>query len=139
MKNTSLHLSLRFAGSDTLEHLKAGDGYNRRFAAVLCYFERKERCVDNTIFFDSELEYHWWQTIDFLSKFGNAGIILNPKKFQLCQKSVDFAGFRISDKRIEPLPNYLDSIRNFPSPKSATDIRSWFGLINQVANYAKLR
>jgi len=37
------------------------------------------------------------------------------------------------------LPKYLDSIRNFPTPKSATDIRSWFGLINQVANYAKLR
>ena len=119
--------------------VSSGDGYNRRFAAILSDFERKERCVDDTIFFDSELECHWWRTIDFLSKVGNAGIILNPKKFQFCQKSVDFAGFRISDERIEPLPKYLDSIRNFPTPKSATDIRSWFGLINQVANYAKLR
>ena len=119
--------------------VSSGDGYNRRFAAILSDFERKERCVDDTIFFDSELECHWWRTIDFLSKVGNAGIILNPKKFQFCQKSVDFAGFRISDERIEPLPKYLDAICNFPTPKSATDIRSWFGLINQVANYAKLR
>ena len=103
--------------------VSSGDGYNRRFAAILSDFERKERCVDDTIFFDSELECHWWRTIDFLSKVGNAGIILNPKKFQFCQKSVDFAGFRISDKLIEPLPKYLDSIRNFPTPKSATDIR----------------
>ena len=119
--------------------VSSGDGYNRRFAAILSDFERKERCVDDTVFYDSELECHWWRTIDFLSKVGKAGIILNPKKFQFCQKSVDFAGFRISNERIEPLPKYLDSIRKFPTPKSATDIRSWFGLINQVSSYAKLR
>ena len=28
---------------------------------------------------------------------------------------------------------------DFPSPTSTTDIRSWFGLVNQVANYAQLR
>ena len=63
---------------------------------------------------------------------------LNPKKFQFCQKSVDFAGFWISDERIEPLPKYLDSIHNFQTPKSVTDIRSWFGLIIQVSCYAKI-
>ena len=40
--------------------VSSGDGYNRRFAAILSDFERKERCVDDTIFFDSELECHWW-------------------------------------------------------------------------------
>ena len=45
----------------------------------------------------------------------------------------------MSDSSIEPLPKYLDAIREFPSPTSTTDIRSWFGLVNQVANYAQLR
>ena len=94
--------------------------------------------MDDTIHYDSDLECHWWRTMDFLTKVGSAGIILNPKKFQFCQKVVEFAGFRISDECIEPLPKYLDSIRDFPTPKSATHIRSWFGLINEVANYAKL-
>ena len=40
---------------------------------------------------------------------------------------------------IEPLPKYIDAIKDFPVPKSITDIRSWFGLVNQVANYAQLR
>ena len=35
--------------------------------------------------------------------------------------------------------HYLDAIRNFPSPKCIGDIRSWFGLVNQVSNYAQLR
>ena len=40
--------------------LSFGDGYNRRFDAVLSDFERKERCVDDTVHYDTDLEHHWW-------------------------------------------------------------------------------
>ncbi|KAK3732636.1 hypothetical protein QZH41_011401, partial [Actinostola sp. cb2023] len=119
--------------------LSSGDGYNRRFDAVLSNVERKERCVDATIHYDSDLEQHWWRTIDLLTRVGKAGIVLNPDKFQFAERSVNFAGFRVSASTIEPLPKYLDAIRDFPRPTSTTDIRSWFGLVNQVANYAQLR
>ena len=119
--------------------LSSGDGYNRRFDAVLSTFERKERCVDDTIHYDTDLQQHWWRTIDLLARVGQAGIVLNPDKFQFGKKSVDFAGFRVSADTIEPLPKYLDAIREFPPPTSTTDIRSWFGLVNQVSNYAQLR
>ena len=119
--------------------LSSDDGYNRRFDAVLSTFERKERCVDDTVRYDSDLEQHWLRTIDFLTRVGQAGIVLNPDKFQFAERNVDFAGLRISDFSIEPLPKYLDAIRDFPSPTSTADIRSWFGLVNQVTNYAQLR
>ena len=119
--------------------VSSGDGYNRRFDSILTDFERKERCVDDTIHYDKDLETHWWRTIDFLMLTGRSGMVLNPDKLQFAQQTVDFAGFRISDASIEPLPKYLDAIRNFPKPTSTTDIRSWFGLVNQVANYAQLR
>ena len=119
--------------------LSSGDGYNRRFDAVLSDYERKERCVDDTIHYDTDLEQHWWRTIDLLTRVGRSGIVLNPDKFQFAEKGVEFAGFRVSDATIEPLPKYLDAIRDFPTPVSTTDIRSWFGLVNQVANYAQLR
>ena len=64
---------------------------------------------------------------------------MNPDKFQFAQRTMDFAGFQITDTSIEPLPKYTDAIRNFPKQKSITDIRSWFGLVNQVSNYAQLR
>ena len=73
----------------------------------------------------------------FLETVGNSGIVLNPGKFQFCAK--EFAGFRISSTRVVPLPKYQDAIKNFPAPKNLTDIRSWFGLINQVAGYGQLR
>ena len=65
--------------------------------------------------------------------------MLNPEKFQFSQDTVEFAGFRISNTSVEPLPKYIDAIRNFSRPRNITDIRSWFGLVNQVSHYAQLR
>lgn len=119
--------------------LSSGDGYNRRLDAILSEFQRKERCIDDTVFHDKDLEMHWWRTIELLTTLGAAGIVLNPDKFQFAQRQVNFAGFLITENRIKPLPKYLEAIRAFPTPTSTTDIRSWFGLVNQVANYAQLR
>lgn len=119
--------------------ISSGDGYNQRFDAVLSDFQSKERCVDDTIHYDTDLESHWWRTIDLLRIVGEAGIVLNPSKFQFAQRSVEFAGFEVSESSIKPLPKYLETIRSFPSPKNTTDVRSWFGLVNQVSHYAQLR
>ena len=119
--------------------LSSGDGYNRCFDTILADFNRKERIVDDTLHYDTDLTEHWWRTIDLLTLIGNSGVVVNPKKFQFAQKEVDFAGFRITPDRVEPLPKYFNAIRNFPTPSSTTDIRSWFGLVNQVSNYAQLR
>ena len=113
----------------------SGDGYNRRFDEIMSEFERHKRCVHDTL----HLENHWWRTIELLTLLGRNGIVLTHKKFQFSQKVVDFAGFRITADSIEPLPKYLDATREFPTPKSTTDIRSWFGLVHQVARYAQLR
>ena len=93
---------------------------------------RQQKRLGNT-----DLEENWWRTIQFLTLVGRSGIVLNPSKFQFAQRSVDFAGFRISESCVEPLPKYLNAIQQFPTPKNIKDIRSWFGLLNQVANYVK--
>ena len=119
----------------------SGDGYNRRLDEITADFVRYNRCVDDGCHYDADddLELHWWRTIDLLELMGRHGVTLNPNKFQFCKKDIDFAGFRLTGTTISPLPKYLDSIRNFPTPKSITDIRAWFGLVNQVSHYAQLR
>ena len=119
-------------------YVSSGDGYARRYDKIIEKFERKTKITDDTAFWDSELEDHWWRMIEYLELVGNYGIILNPDKLQFCQRKIDFAGFRISTDKIEPLPKYLDAIRSFPTPTKLQDIRSWFGLINQVAHYNQL-
>ena len=78
----------------------------------------RSRCIDDIFHFDQDLEEHRWRTIDLLTTLGRAGVILNAGKFQFAAKTVDFAGFRISENSIEPLPKYLDAICDFPTPNN---------------------
>ena len=107
-------------------YASSGDGYNRRCDEIFLSFERHKRCTDDNLLYDphASLEEHWWRIIDFLECCGINGIILNVAKFQFCQKDVDFAGFHLTSSTVEPLPKYLESIQNFPTPKSITDIQS---------------
>lgn len=86
---------------------------------------------------DENLESHWWRVIDFMERVGRAGVILNPPKLQVSSTEVDFAGFRISSSGMKPLPKYLDAIASFPRPANITDVRAWFGLVNQVSHYGR--
>ena len=36
---------------------------------------------------------------------------------------------------IEPLPEHIEAIKNFPVPENITDMRSYWALVNQVSNY----
>ena len=122
-------------------YVSSNDGYSKRYDRIIESVERKTKVTDDTVMWDSdeELENHWWRVFDYLALVGKYGIVLNGDKFQFCEKVVDFAGFRISDQKVEPLPKYLESIETFPTPKNISDVRSWFGLVNQVAHYAQLR
>ncbi len=99
---------------------------------------RKTKCVDDVVMWDDGMEDHWCRIIEYLSLVGKNGIIMNPKKFQFCQKNVEFAGFLLTQDDVKPLPKCLDAIRDFPRPSNISEIRSWFGLVNQVSHYAKL-
>ena len=119
-------------------YLASGDGYTHRYDKIIADIPRKTKCVDDTAMWDDAIEPHWWRMIDFLDLIAKEGIILNPSKFQFCEKTIDFAGFQITPSEVKPLPKYLESILLFPRPKSIRDIRAWFGLINQVSHYGQL-
>ncbi|XP_068238500.1 uncharacterized protein [Palaemon carinicauda] len=80
---------------------------------------------------------HWWRIINYLELVGRSGVILNPAKFQFSSTEVDFAGFHVGETDVKPLLKYLNAIATFPRPKNITDIRAWFGLVNQVSHYGR--
>ena len=57
----------------------------------------------------------------------------NPKKFQFAQSEVEFIGFKITKTGLQPTDAFLECIRSFPEPKNLTDVRAWFGTVNQVS------
>ena len=68
-----------------------------------------------------------------LSHCAKSGMVFSASKFVFGAKEVEYAGFLVGEDSIQPTPKYLQNILSFPTPKNISDIRSWFGLVNQVA------
>ena len=57
----------------------------------------------------------------------------------LCEKTLESQSFSHRACKGELLAKYLDAVAKFPRPTNITDVRSFFGLICQLAHYAQLR
>ena len=89
---------------------------------------------------DHEIEDAFWHTFDYLQHCAENGIVFNVEKFIFAQETCEYAGFELTPDIYRPPKKVMESISNFPTPKSTTDVRSWFGLINQVAyTFSRLR
>ena len=114
-------------------YLASGDAYTQRYDEVIKNVPRKVKIVDDTLLYDSNIEGAFFHTFNFLLHCAKNGIVLNREKFQFCQDMVQFRGLQITPSGITPSKSMLKSILSFPIPRTLTDARSWFGLVNQVA------
>ena len=113
--------------------LASGDAFNARYDSIVTDFKDFTKCVDDSLLWSNTLEESFFRTCEYLTLCTNAGVIFNKKKFQFGQEEVDFLGFHITMNSIKPNPEYLQAIIDFPRPRDITGVRSWFGLIQQVA------
>ena len=60
---------------------------------------------------------------------------MNLKKVQFDQPEVTFGGFLLSSSGYQPDPSLAKALSEFPHPKNLTDMRSFFGLANQLCNF----
>ena len=116
-------------------YLAAGDAYTERFDRIIADVPNKTKCVDDTIMWSYNIEDSLFATCRFLTLCSRNGIVLNKAKFVFCQDEVEFAGFTIGKNFVKPAKKILDSIMDFPVPKNISDVRGWFGLVNQVAPF----
>ena len=89
--------------------------------------------MDNSLLWDHDIETAFWHTFDYIKLCADKGIVFNSDKFQFAQEVAQFAGFEMTMDGYRPPKKMLDSIKDFPIPKDITGVRSWFGLVNQVA------
>ena len=114
-------------------YIASGDGYTRRYDEITSFIPNKTKCVDDTLLWSDTIEESFFQAANWLDICGRHGITLNPEKFRFAHDEVEFAGFEITRDTVRPCKRYIRAIADFPTPQSLTDIRSWFGLVNQVS------
>ena len=113
--------------------IASGDAYTRRFDEVTKDVLRKVKIVDDSLLYDDDIESAFFHTFDYLYLGAINGVVYSDTKFQFCRDNVDFAGLQVTTTGVAPSSDMLQAIYDFPTPKSITDARSWFGLVNQIA------
>ena len=114
-------------------YLASGDAYTRRYDEVIKDIARKIKLVDDTLLYDTDIKEAFYHTFDFLTRCAQNGIVLSKDKFQFCKDTIQFGGLQITSSGVSPSESMLNAMLNFPVPKTITDARSWFGLVNQLA------
>ena len=111
----------------------AGDGYTRRYDKIVADIPHKTKCIDDVGMWAPTIESAFFQTCKWMDICGRHGITQNPEKFHFEKDTVEFAGFEITSTNIRPSDTLIRAIKGFPIPRNITDVRSLFGLINQVS------
>lgn len=76
---------------------------------------------------EQEHEKHLRAVFEWLAK---AGLKLNVSKCEFSKSEIDFLGYRLSKQGIQPLPEKVIAIVEFPKPKNILEIRRFLGLNN---------
>ena len=120
-------------------YIASGDAYTRRFDEFVTDVPNKTKIVDDCLLWtpttpnDNGIASSFFQAVDWLDRCGHNGVVGNPTKFAFAKLETDFASFAVGPSTVGPCQSFIEAIKNFPSPKNTTDIRSLFGLINQVS------
>jgi RNase H-like domain found in reverse transcriptase len=83
----------------------------------------------------NNLEEHTCNVRLILQALENAKLYCNPKKCKLFCTEIHFLGHRISCKGIESDEGKADQIKNWPTPHSASNVRSFLGLVCYLAAF----
>ena len=65
------------------------------------------------------------------------GLKAKPSKCVLFKSPIEFLGHLVSADCIEPQPDKLDAIRNWPTPHCLRDVRAFYGLASYYRRFVK--
>jgi len=121
----------------TMGLTSAGDEFNRRTDEALEGIPNMTKLVDDVCIYNDDLEEHVRTIHLFLDRCQKVGITLNPDKMKLAQQEVKFAGYLVGKDGIKADPQKLIALKEFPTPRNITDLRSFQGLVEQLGSFSK--
>ena len=107
--------------------------YNRQMDEAFTGLSGFRRIVDDVIIYDCNATHHADHVRQFLRRCAECKITLNRDKWRYSQQTVTFAGFTLSEKGYQIDQTVTEAISRFPAPSNRTDLRSFFGLANQLS------
>lgn len=91
------------------------------------------RIIEDIIVYSATYEKHIATVRALFSRAAAHKVAINTSKLVFVQSAVKFGGYIVDGNGFCPDP---ELIREFPRPLSITDIRSFFGLCQQVGHFS---
>ena len=107
--------------------------YNRRMSEALSGLSGFRRIVDDMLIYDNDAVQHVSHVRAILQRCAERNITLNANKFKFALPEIQFAGFVLSKDGYRIDLAIVEAIQHFPTPATRTDLRSFFGLVNQLS------
>ena len=117
----------------------SNDGYTVRTDEVLAKVPGNpdqldyEKIVDDIIQWSGDMGTAFHRVCAMLAHCSKDGMVFSPAKFVFAAREVEYVGFLVGWDSIKPSPKHTQSILGFPTPENISDVRSFFGSVNQVA------
>ncbi|GFT05918.1 transposon Tf2-11 polyprotein [Trichonephila clavipes] len=86
--------------------------------------------VDNILIASRDPEEHHKHLKALFSRLHEYGLSINVSKCVFGVSKIDFLGFHLSEEGIQPLPDKVKCITEFPKPSTLTQLRRFLGLFN---------
>ncbi|XP_045025183.1 uncharacterized protein LOC123469907 [Daphnia magna] len=114
----------------------AGDDYCRRVSEIFYDLSNCRRIVEDVLIFSATYDEHVKAVRTVFARAAAHNVSINTAKIVFAQPAVTFGGYVVEENGFRPDPALRRAISEFPVPKSITDVRSFFGLCQQVGHFS---
>jgi hypothetical protein len=95
-----------------------------------------------TVIHSKDLAGHFLALDRVLEAYEKAGLKLQPAKYQLFQREIEYLGHMVSAKGIAPVPGYVQVVKDWPMPTNRSEVRTFLGKTGYyrrfMENYAEV-
>ncbi|XP_063438199.1 uncharacterized protein LOC134719148 [Mytilus trossulus] len=93
--------------------------------------------LDDLIIFSKTVDEHFDRLERIFQRLREVGLKLSPKKCSLFQQRVKYIGHIVSAKGIEPDPEKIDKVMNWPRPTNPEEVRQFLGFVGYYRKFVR--
>ena len=92
--------------------------------------------VDDTLITSDSTEQHLRHLDELLTRLEKSNLTLNLSKSSFFKKETKFLGFILTTDGIQPDPEKIQGIMEFPTPRNTKQLRGFLGLVNFYSKFS---